>query len=247
VSRKVSTILSAVLIAILSFFIGRFSNFPPSDPTHPHTTLADRLITPIRPWAEFAYFISSILLIVAAMYGAQQIFLLKRDIITRNRRAAQERACDYCERYATFVMLRRKFIRECENLKLPIYSEPTQKFNIDALSSEWQKTVKEKMKLDSSVKALNLLELIAMAFLTGVADEQAGFKTIGSSFCGIVVTHYDIFTVRGSIGNHFQNVRELYLMWSSRLSLEELGKERQDLEARIKATPNQTIPPIGLD
>jgi hypothetical protein len=208
---------------------------------------SDNWITRSRPLAEWIYFITNSLIIVVGLYGAQQIHLLKRDISTRNRRAAQESALDYCEKFAQFVMLRRQFLRECEAEALPLYTGPVKTFHIEEFTSEQIKDVERKLKLDSSVACLNILELIAQAFLSGVADERSGCKTIGRAFCAIVATHYDIVTVRGTVRGHFQNVKELYLHWAKQFSYEELKKARSDLEKRLKATEPRPIHPIGLD
>jgi hypothetical protein len=201
----------------------------------------------VRPWLEAAYFSSNIVLLMVAAYGAQQIILLKRDFETRNLRAAKEMTARYCGFFAQYVLLRRRFVRECEAQGLELYSGNLGDFSLQGFDAgKWDPIVEKKMKLDSSVDALNRLEQISMVFLSGAADEAVGFKTFGRTFCATVGTHYDIFTIRGSKG-FFQNVRELYKLWSDRLKLQDLTKDRDALEERIRSTPNKQIPPIGFD
>lgn len=208
-------------------------------------------INTVRPLAEFAYFASNTLLTFFAAYGIQQIWLLKRDIRIRNHRAALERALEFSDRYAQCVQYRRNFARDCASRKLPLFvgeipKDNSKKFVDSEIVKNWNEIVETKMKLDSSVKMTNTLELIAMAFTTGVADEAAGFKTFGLSFCATIATHYDIFTVRAGTG-HYKHVRELYVLWSNRLNLEYMDRDRKLLEERIKANPDEHIRPIGLD
>src|SRR5207248_9247363 len=129
-----------------------------------------------RPWIELGYFISGILLIFIAAYGAQQIILLKRDIETRNLRASRELTADCCARFADFVLMRRKFVRECDEAGLPLYAGQPGDFSTESLlEAEHTVRVAQKLKLDSVIAGLNQLELIAMVILSGAADDQLAF------------------------------------------------------------------------
>jgi hypothetical protein len=269
------------ILIILALFLTSLSNPAPSlavlAPTEGENTLrphsasseqtTSRAGTPqwivgVRPWAELAYFISTILLLLVAVYGAkqigflqaqismlrEQIILLKHDVNTRNLRAAKEQALAYCDRFSRYVLLRRKFVRKAEHAKLTLFSGATNAdFTDEALDANAERIVDEKLKLDECIATLNELELIAMAFISGVADEGEGFNTIGHGFCATVATHYDIIAIQGRRRSSFKNIRALYKIWSSRSQLAEIEKERHRLEVRAKATPNHKISPLGLE
>jgi len=63
-----------------------------------------QFFTEVRPWAEFAYFLSTIVLAIVAVFGLQQISLVKRDIRLRSDRAAKEKAIEYSHRYLTIFV-----------------------------------------------------------------------------------------------------------------------------------------------
>lgn len=207
----------------------------------------------IRDVAEFLYFIAGVGLLIVASRGTRQIallknqvVLLKHDIDSKNMRAAKEQTLFYCQKFAELVLLRRIFVKESESQGLSLYAGTVGNFNVSELDEKCKESVAKKLGLNSSVAALNLLELIAMAFLTGVAEDVSGFKTIGRSFCAVVATHYDIFTIQNSDRAYWQNVIELYKLWSGRIKLAEIDEERRKLEERAKSTSSNPIVPIGF-
>jgi len=96
--------------------------------------------------------------------------------------------------------------------------------------------------------AVNKLEIVAAGFVSGVADEQVGFKIIGWSFCATAATKYDILcVVRGADKAIYQTIVDLYNLWAPRLSKAELLHARQEIEKRLAATVDKTISPIGVE
>lgn len=208
-----------------------------------------------RSAAEMAYFLSAIGLLCVGARGLRQIYLLKdqlslleKETQDRNRRASLEQTMAHCERFANYILSRRAFVSQCQEKGWPIYTGAIGDFSIESLGKDaatWQDTVKNKMALDSSVGTLNQLELISAAFISGLADDDVGFKTIGLGFCATVASHYDIFSVRSGAGS-FQNVRELYKIWSSRIILQEFDQQRKSLSERMNSIPNHKIASVGV-
>ena len=95
-------------------------------------------VTQIRPWAELAYFFSGPLLAIIAIFGLQQVFLLKKDIKIRSERAAKEKAIEYAQRYLTvFVPLQNKADTIFKERKLEAYKGPIGDFTIESLSHKY--------------------------------------------------------------------------------------------------------------
>jgi hypothetical protein len=202
----------------------------------------------VRSWFELVYFISGPIIAIFAVVGLIQVILLKKDMRVRAIRAAKERALEYSQRYANFVLLHREFTRECSKKKFPMYKGDVHDFSPNSLSSELKDIVKQKMRLDSGVAAMNELEAIAAAFVTGVADDATGFKIFGRSFCQIVHIHYDLLVVYdGETSNsHAQYTRELYKAWSDRLTEKELVDIRADARTRLESIARTQFVPIGF-
>jgi len=202
----------------------------------------------IRSVAELLYFLSGVALAAIAAYGIQQVKLLKKDIRIRNERASKEKALEFAEKYELFILLDERFHKACEDKNIPIYSGPIGDFSKDSVPEDLRKNARNRYDMPW-LESVNKLELIASAFVSGVADEQLGFEIIGWSFCATVANKYDILCIcRGIAKTHpvYQTIVDLYQLWAPRLSRTELLEARREIEKRIAATVDRTIPPIGV-
>jgi hypothetical protein len=203
----------------------------------------------IRSIAELLYFLSGVTLAVIATYGIQQIKLLKKDIKLRNERASKEKALEFAERYELFVTLYNRFFEESIARKLPSYSGPIGDFSMTSIPRELLHDAHERFKLDW-LASVNKLELIAAALVSGVADEQLGFKIIGWSSCATIASIYDIICVARDIDETnpgYQTIVDLYKLWAPRISKAQLLRARHEIEERLAATNDTRIIPIGLE
>jgi hypothetical protein len=204
----------------------------------------------LRPWLELAYFGSSIFLVLVALYAAQQVTVLKRDIKTRNERAAKEAAILYSARYAV------DFVRQSDLLHdkakaagVPTrYDGPIGDFSRSSVPKEFHKMMVDRGQL-SYYLAINELEIVAAAFVTGVADEQIGSRIFGASFCANVEFLYDqVCMYRGnSSASRYESIVSLYSIWRPRLRKRELRLAKAILERRISEIEDLAIKPIGTE
>src|SRR5438094_10995 len=90
-------------------------------------------MTAIRIIAELLYFLSNVVLATVALFGIQQIKLLKRDIHLRNERASKEKTLEYSQTYESYIELANKFYEECSSNKLPTYDGPVGDFTFKSI------------------------------------------------------------------------------------------------------------------
>ena len=202
----------------------------------------------IRSIAELLYFLSGVALAAIAAYGIQQVKLLKKDIRVRNERASKEKALEFVEKYELFITLDERFYSESKAKKVPSYNGPIGDFSEGSVPEKYQKNAYVRYTLPW-LEGVNKLELIASGFVSGVADEQLGFKIIGWTFCATVASKYDILCIARGIDKTnpgYQTIVELYQLWAPRLSKAQLLHAREEIEKRIAATVDSTIPPIGV-
>jgi len=202
----------------------------------------------IRSIAELLYFLSGVALAAIAAYGIQQVKLLKKDIRVRNERASKEKALEFVEKYELFITLDERFYSESKAKKVQGYNGPIGDFSNGSVPEKYQKNAYKRYTLPW-LEGVNKLELIASGFVSGVADEQLGFKIIGWSFCATVASKYDILCIARGIDKTkpgYQTIVELYQLWAPRLSKAQLLHAREEIEKRIAATVDSTIPPIGV-
>jgi hypothetical protein len=98
---------------------------------------------------------------------------------------------------------------------------------------------------------MNELEAISASFVTGVADETAGFDIIGGTFCGTVRIYYDILALAGSdagVRRYYKSIVALYQLWAPRLSEAELRKMKEQIESELDNMPRPAPKKsIGVD
>ena len=194
----------------------------------------------VRPFLEALYFVSSIILAFAAVYGLQQIRLMKRDMQIRSDRAAKEKAIEYIGRYfSDYVPLDGTFLKRCEERKLVGCSGPIGAFSIADLPPKQPERARKRYGIGAWLPALNELQTIAGAFAYGIADEKLGFQSIGRTFCTTVATKYDILCVaRGNVVTpYYQAIVDLFGLWSPRLTKSELTALRQTVDEKLASLP----------
>jgi hypothetical protein len=210
-----------------------------------------QLVTDIRPLAELAYFVATIVLAVAAVLGLKQVSVLKRDIRLRNDRAAKEKAIEYSHRYLTaFVALDAKVHNDLRSKGFTRYKGPVGDFTPQSLGGEHRQAVSKKAiaVVEAWLPALNELQSIASAFITGVADERVGFEIIGRTFCASVRANYDILAMVRSdkVCPYYQSIVSLYGIWAPRMSKAELSALSEDLASKMRGILDSEVPPIGV-
>lgn len=199
---------------------------------------------------EIAYYIASIMIAVAAIFGLQQLKILKRDINTRNERSAKEKAIEFSSLYLKeYVKLEGIYFFKLRENNIPGYSGPIKDFSPDSVLPEYKKIQLLRSSHLEFLPALNRLESISAAFTSGVADEVTGFKIIGRTFCATVASNYDIISISrtNSIAPYWSNIVELFYVWSKRLTKAELDAERNKLEEQVNGISDIEIKPIGVD
>ena len=211
----------------------------------------DQFLTEARPYFEFLYSLSGLLLAAIAIYGIQQIRLMKADMRMRAERNAKEKAIEACSDYmSTYIPLGDKFYSECVEKKMSSYKGPIGDFTPESVPQKHKTHAVERFAVGSWRFAFNKRESIAAFFVSGVADETIGFRVIGKTFCANVESDYDIIAScrhEKTTLYWWDNTVKLYNVWSSRLTRTALDIARKEIEARIEVLPEQTIPPIGVN
>src|SRR5450759_1616352 len=149
----------------------------------------------VRDWLELFSFISGIIVSIAALFGLQQIRIMKKDVQTRNERAAKEKAIEYASRYLSqYVALANAVFDERTQKNIPRYDGLVGDFTRNSIDPKYLSETMKRFGMDSLLAALNELQSIASAFVTGVADEKLGFSIIGRTYCATVAGMYDVIS-----------------------------------------------------
>ena len=191
----------------------------------------------ISTWTYF-YYVSCMVIAAAAAIGIWQLFIMKHDIKTRNRRAAMENSIKLIERYhEKFTKVADEFYYNAKKENMPQYKGTVYELpeiNIDVLKKRSEILVKLKFH-----RYINGLEIIAAGILSGLSDEDFVFKIIGSSYCDSVATYYDIFKALRDYKGEGGCIMELFDIWSKRLKKEKLILEKKKLSGKQKEIANE--------
>jgi hypothetical protein len=198
---------------------------------------------------EKVSFASTVILAVAAVCGLRQLTLFKKDILLRNTRAAKERAIQFAERYVEYSDLTVEYLKEREKIGLKPYKGPIGDFLKTSIPDKLMPDSVKRFGIQSHLGPMNLLEIIAASFTTGVADEETGFKIIGDSFCANVEFNYDLIAIwrKEPTDTAWSNIIELYRIWSPRITRIALDQKRQEIELQMQSLPNKKITSIGCE
>jgi len=212
--------------------------------TLPITSLAEGNANPPKPgneenisiWTYF-YYVSCMIIAVAATIGIWQLFIMKHDIKTRNRRAAMENSIKLIERFNDkFVKVSDEFYKSEKKENMPEYKGTIEKLpaiDIDVLL--------KRLKISGNLqfhKYINELEIIAAGILSGLSDEGFAFKIIGKSYCHSVARYYDMFKAWRDYQGECGCIMELFDIWNKRLKKEELILKKKKLSDKQKEIAN---------
>jgi hypothetical protein len=206
----------------------------------------------IRAVLEILYFLSSVALAVIGAYGLKQIKLLKRDMHTRNDRAAKEKAIEASNRFITSVDLNHKYHEALKNAGLKPYTGPIGDFTSSSLAPAWRENANKKVPLSPLwMPILNEYEGMASAYMSGVADEELGYKILGLGFCRSVQRNYDVISLQRGSGksewNFWKNTIGLYTLWSNRIKQEGLLEKLTEVSSQLRGSSNAKITPLGIE
>ena len=130
------------------------------------------------------------------------------------------------------------------------YDGPIDDFSFKKLPQDRKDLIAKNLSKDfSNVRLLNSLEIMSSYFVSGVADEETGFKICGRSFCQTVSVRYDVIcALRGEQNpqRYWHNIVGLFEVWNPRLTRGELAQRADHIAEEMAGLPkNLRIAVIG--
>jgi hypothetical protein len=196
---------------------------------------------------ESLFFLSGIALAVIAGIGLQQLTIAKDIARTAAKRESLKLAADQCLHYVNHVIPDQDALHAAVQAKNIVFFTKSQvEVKGDAVKVHSTATLDEIQALKAISKeflsVFNAMDAFATFFVSGLADEQIAFSTVGSSYCRTVRVYLAslIITPR-----YFDNVLKLFFIWNDRIQSQRLQTERQQLEKKLAEVQNKFIKPIG--
>lgn len=203
-------------------------------------------------YLEGAYYISGIVLCLIGVYGIKEIILFKKDIDTKNQRAAIENTVEYLTWFS------QEFIPQWQTYDDKLASEGVNKTHLDIQEDfifksdfEPNKKILEEIRVranNNSMALFNQLEFFSTAMVTGLADERQAFNPAGKLFCRFIEENHVIlcFSRSGKGEEHlYTNTIELYKMWRDRFKKRDLEEKQKTTQSELDKIFDKSVDTIG--
>jgi hypothetical protein len=212
----------------------------------------------IRNALEILYFLSGAVLVVIAFAGLRQINIgleqirLTKQIAEKTaQRDAYRLAHEQCQSFGTSIAVTIvQVLGSAKAAGITVYAGLA--FEVEGgriVRHSFQSDViaAAVTRIDPTV-AMNMLEGFAMFFVTGLADEEIGYRETAIAFCELAAALMPAFWYyRERKRAMYKSVIELYEMWNNRLAIEKLQEKRKEVERDLSRVRPRTIKPIGTE
>ncbi|MFD2697809.1 hypothetical protein ACFSQ0_07375 [Mesonia sediminis] len=201
---------------------------------------------------EIINYIATIILVIVAIIGLQQLKISKETRKITSKREAFKIAAEQCNFYLE------KIIPEINKLNKVIEKKELDFFSKSQVNIDGEKisvvpyTENDSIErlidkgIDEVMTVSNLLESFSLYFVSGVASEEVGFNTVGNTFV-YSVKNYLPFYISMSNSGAYKHTLSLFVNWNNKIELEKLNKEKDKIEKKLKGSKTVTIKTIGTE
>jgi hypothetical protein len=184
------------------------------------------------------------------------------DIRIRSQREAVVLAAELCEKFAAQIIPRvTANIRHITDLKIQLRAWELSDASFDEpayvqrpeVRSWLASTQNPPAAIEHILAVLNDLEAFAIYFTRGAADEAVAYPVVGAIFCAWVENFAPHLIaartkmVKGLTSGPYQNIVELYKMWSVRTRRKELELKANRINLELSGLPSSDLRPIGTN
>mgnify|MGYP001332179360 CR=1 FL=1 len=214
------------------------------------------MIDAIRPILELVYFASGPLTFIVACIALYHLKIARDSARVNARRDSLRLAASQCDSYHRYIIPLINSLDDAVKNNGIVYFEKAEvdvegdairvrpNLTMDELMEEQKKMMKITGRF---TEAFNAIEAFAVFFVSGVADENVAFSSVGKTYC-YTVRHYlpDVVPVL-ELGGHYRNMIKLFLMWNARLEKQKLLKDKGKIEQQLDRVRDKFIRPVGTD
>lgn len=211
----------------------------------------------IRNILEVIYFISGPVVAYFAFRALAQINEAKKQVtetkesrIISSKREAYKIAADKCDYFMTTIIPLIDNLDRAVKASGVTYFEKSQvEITADGMKvNPFYNDKEEIVKVFSlpNLELFNPLESFSLFFVSGVAEEEIGYLTIGNTYCN-TVRKYAPLLVTLSEGKYFKNTLFLFKIWNARLEKENLEKEKTRIDKQLSENKSISIKTIGAE
>jgi hypothetical protein len=204
----------------------------------------------VRPYAELLYFISSIGLLVTAIYALKQLSLSKKTLSIQSLRDSAKISSDQCDIYFHTIINYQNILDEKIKKERIMYFEGWQIVITDKSINIEHSGPVDSSKIESIglelLNTLNAMESFSNYFTSGIADERLAYYSVGTTFIHSVENYIPQIIMANNDG-HYRSITELYLLWKNRYDAMLLSKQKEDIGKKLRQKKVSYKMPIGVN
>jgi hypothetical protein len=198
---------------------------------------------------ELIYFLSGPAIAVFAWKGLTQLKITREIAKTSAKRESYRLAADRVTYYHERVIpLQNALDFTCKSKGISLFD----KTKLEKVGSRFRIIYAEGYNPISDIHtvapdlsaAFNAMEAFAVFFMSGIADEQVAFGSVGKTFLNSVSKYLPVLLFL-SDGEYYKNIINLYVLWNERSERMTLLKSKDSIEERLKKVNERGIDPIG--
>jgi hypothetical protein len=203
----------------------------------------------IRNILEIIYFISTPVLLIVATIGLKQISVSKENSRINSLRDSYKLASQQCSYFlSTIIPLYNKVDNSIDAKSITVLSEKEVSIKNKTIKINNKKFLAENDNivtiLPEIMEALNATEAFSVFIISGVADEQIAYNSIGHTFCSCVHKLLPIIIVCGH-GVCYKNVLNLFMSWHNKENKQKLISDKCRIEKDLDNISSFNIKSIG--
>lgn len=213
----------------------------------------------IKVWLDIAYLLSGPVIAFIAYLALGQIRIAKEQmeeqkktlIITSRRDALKltsEQVTLYCDK---IIPLQNEFYDRLKSEGVDIFEKFGVEFDTDSI-----KLIPPNEEIDLEilgkfvtefVNVANAMESFSMYFMSGVADEEIAYHSLGSTFCSTMKSIAPILIPMSNDERRFAACLSLYQIWGMRRESEVLHKQKLEIENKLKSKQKMSVRVMGVE
>jgi len=208
----------------------------------------------LRPFIELLYFISAPVVAYFAYRALEQIKVARGAAKTMSKRESIRLAAMRCEYFDKEVVAANKeLFTVLKEKRIEFLNKSEVEINNDCIKVKPYKDKQDLTNLLNQIellaKLINRLELFAMYFTGGIADEEFAYLALGRPYCEFVRKILPLLMI-GSFKNDCKHILRLFLLWYPRIQEQVSGERKRELEKELsdldgKVYCKKKITPIG--
>jgi hypothetical protein len=203
-----------------------------------------------KNYLEVAYFISGIIVAIAAVAALYQIRVAKNTLKVQSEREGLALTANQCQYYLDKIMtlsnnvFDKRTEQNCKYFDIENWIVDT-----DGVEVTLEPKIETTPNLEVCFQAgelLNALDGFAVYFTSGLADESVAYKTISSSYISLAERYMPLAMLANKNDGYYSNYIELYVVWKNRKKQEQLKLKISDLNKEVNKSVVNSKKVIGV-